>query len=81
MQSIVHGHLQVYGDCVHPHKLKRWPCGAENEGLDIITISPKDNVSKLWVVNVEGHGFVALIGDEDPEVALCKLGELSFEAK
>lgn len=79
VQSIVHGHLQVYGACVHPHKLPRWPCGAENEAFDIIAAAPTDRVPELWVANVEGHGFVALIGSQDPETALRELSELKFE--
>ncbi len=80
VQSIVHGHLQVYGDCVHLHKMGRWPCGAENEGFDIVAAAPKDDGHELWVVNVEGHGFVALIGSQDPEAALKELSALRFEA-
>lgn len=77
VKSIVHGHLKVRGDCAHQEMLPRWPCGSENEGKDIVSVAPKTK-QKLWVVNVEGHGFVALIGDENPREALEKLSEMEF---
>lgn len=78
VQSLVHGHLKVSGAYVHHGMLPRWPCGAENEGMDIIAVAPKTQ-QKLWVVNVEGHGFCALIGDENPREALEKISEMEFQ--
>lgn len=80
VQSVVQGHLQVSGDCVHPQKLQRWPCGAENEGFDIVSAAPRYPGTELWIANVEGHGFVALIGSQDLEAALNRLSELEFDA-
>ncbi len=81
VQNIVHGHLQISGDpCVHPGLLPRWPCGAENEGEDIIAAAPHEGVD-LWVANVAGHGFVALIGAADPRPALEKLSRLEYSAQ
>ncbi|MBN1427097.1 MAG: class II aldolase/adducin family protein, partial [Anaerolineae bacterium] len=70
VQSIVHGHLQISGENVHPQKLRRWPCGAENEGFDIVSAASRCPGAELWIANVEGHGFVALIGSQDLEAAL-----------
>ena len=78
VKTVIHGHLKVIGDCVYDAMLPRWPCGAENEGVDIISVAPREKQT-LWIVNVEGHGFVALIGDEDPRNALNKLSEMEFE--
>jgi hypothetical protein len=77
VKSVVHGHLQAHGDRVHLEKLQRWPCGAENEAYDIIKVSPQE-ARDLWVVNVEGHGFVALIGLDNPKEALDILSQLEF---
>lgn len=77
VKSIVHGHLQAHGENVYHQKLTRWPCGAENEGHDIIEVAPSD-AQELWVANVEGHGFVALIGSDDPKSALDTLSEFQF---
>lgn len=77
VRSIVHGHLQAHGDVVHPDKLQRWPCGAENEAFDIIAVAP-NIAADLWIANVEGHGFIALIGSDNPTAALEQLSQLAF---
>jgi hypothetical protein len=77
VKSIVHGHLQAQGDMVHPAKLTRWPCGAENEAYDILSVAPRE-AQQVWVVNVEGHGFVALIGSDNPQNALLTLSRLEY---
>lgn len=78
VNGIVHGHLHAQGNCVHGHMLDRWPCGSENEAYEILEVVSK-TAQHLWVVNVEGHGFVALIGDKNPTEALDRLSELSFD--
>jgi hypothetical protein len=82
VEGIVHGHLHVIGDeeCVYGGMLERWPCGAENEAKEILKVAPK-TCQKIWIVNVAGHGFVALIGDQDPTEALDKLSGMSFDRK
>jgi len=78
VKYIVHGHMFADRDrVVGDDWLDLWPCGAENEGEDVVRVAPKDKQS-LWVVNVTGHGFVALIGDEDPRDALNELSKLKF---
>lgn len=77
VQSIVHGHVQVAGAESYPTALPRWPCGAENEGEDILAVAPKQG-AKLWIANVQGHGFVALIGENDPQSALEDLSKMNF---
>jgi len=78
VKGIVHGHLYAKGDCAHERMLERWPCGAENEATEILAVAPQ-TYQKLWVVNVAGHGFVALIGDDNPTEALDKLSEMAFD--
>jgi hypothetical protein len=78
VKVIVHGHLQVSGEFVHGEPLPLWPCGAENEADDIMQAVPKDVTPSLWIANVTGHGFVALIGDSDPKNALDTLSALNF---
>ena len=81
VQGIVHGHLRARrAACVCEYDLTRWPCGAENEGWEIVAAAPKDR-QDLWVINIEGHGFIALIGDTDPKEALRKLSRLEFDFK
>ncbi|GEM_PF-2215501 len=77
VNSIVHGHLQAHGEVIYSEKLRRWPCGAENEAHDIIAVAPKKQ-QNLWIVNIEGHGFVALIGTNTPTEALHSLSQLHF---
>ncbi|MFC1623030.1 class II aldolase/adducin family protein [Patescibacteria group bacterium] len=77
VNSIIHGHLHISGDVVHKDLLQHWPCGAENEGYDIVKVAPTFH-QKLWIANVKGHGFVALIGDKDPAAALDKLSRLDY---
>ena len=77
VKAIVHGHMQVEGENVSVEKANLWPCGAENEALEIVQIAPKEKNS-LWVVNIYGHGFVAMIGDRDPGSALQGLTQLTF---
>jgi hypothetical protein len=60
--------------------LPRWPCGAENEGFDILSVAPREHTPEIWIVNIEGHGFVALLGQENPRSALDMLSELEFRA-
>ncbi|UCC94485.1 MAG: class II aldolase/adducin family protein [Candidatus Omnitrophota bacterium] len=80
VQCIVHGHLRIGGEYVSTLRISYWPCGAENEGYDIAELVPQERPSDgLLVVNVQGHGFVALIGDVDPTEALDKLAQLEFE--
>ena len=78
VKGIVHGHLYAKGDCAHERMLERWPCGAENEATEILAVAPRI-YQKLWMVNVAGHGFVALIGDENPTEALDKLSKMAFD--
>lgn len=78
VQSIVHGHLHAVGAAVHPEFVSRWPCGAENEAEEIVSMAPAAKQS-LWVVNITGHGFVALIGDVDPTQSLFALTQLTFK--
>jgi len=78
VKAIVHGHLQAEGELVAESTVSLWPCGAENEAHEILEFAPKDKRS-LWVVNVPGHGFIALIGDDDPYEALEKLSQLNFK--
>jgi hypothetical protein len=80
VRGIVHGHLKAYGEHVHPHMLPRWPCGAENEAFDILSIAPRAQTPDIWIVNIEGHGFVALLGQENPQSGLDTLSELEFSA-
>jgi hypothetical protein len=77
VQSIVHGHVQVAGAVCYPIPLPRWPCGAENEGEDILAVAPTQD-TELWVANVQGHGFVALLGGTDPRNALDELSKIKF---
>ncbi len=79
VQCIVHGHLQVVGECVYPETMSRWPCGAENEGFEIVEAISQCPPEELLVINVEGHGFVALIRDTNPAKALNKLSGLTFK--
>jgi len=79
VQSIVHGHLQASGNLVFNKELDYWPCGAENGGFEIVNQAPKQK-EELWVANIPGHGFIALIGDKDPSRALKKLSQLEFRA-
>lgn len=72
VRAIVHGHLFYEGTDTYPEKLTRWPCGAENEAYEIIAKAPKES-RNLWVANVKGHGFVALIGSEPITIGLKKL--------
>ncbi len=72
VHAIVHGHLFCEGKYVHAEKLTRWPCGAENEALEVIAKAPKETCD-LWVANVEGHGFIALIGSDQITTGLNKL--------
>lgn len=80
VMGIVHGHLHAKGNCVYENMLTRWPCGAENEAEEILKVAP-GTYRKLWIVNVSGHGFVALIGDEDPSEALDELSRMGFDRK
>jgi len=75
---IVHGHLHAQGDVVYNQALQFWPCGAENEGLEIVSRAMNTEQKPLLVFNVEGHGFVALISDKDPKKQFEKLTELEF---
>ncbi len=77
VRSIVHGHLQAQGESIYPHRLQRWPCGAENEAHDIIAVAPQEK-QDLWIANVDGHGFVALIGSDNPSEALHRLSQLNY---
>lgn len=79
VRALVHGHLFCVGDTVYPESLERWPCGAENEGYDIASKAPKER-RDLWIVNVDGHGFVALIGSDAVEEGLNRLRAMRFEA-
>ncbi|NTW14373.1 MAG: class II aldolase/adducin family protein [Candidatus Moranbacteria bacterium] len=72
VSAIVHGHLFCHGEHVHPGNLERWPCGAENEAYDIVARAPRET-RDLWVANVDGHGFVALIGSDPLETGLDML--------
>lgn len=74
VKHIVHGHLELKpGDFVHPESLTFWPCGSENEGYDIVAAAPRLIGPPLWAVNIQGHGFVALLGEQDPTPALQTL--------
>ena len=76
VKHIVHGHADLKAaDFLHPESLTFWPCGSENEGYEIVAAAPKMMDYSLWAVNIKGHGFVALIGDEDPAQALQTLAE------
>ena len=77
VQAIVHGHLFCTGEHTYPEKLMRWPCGAENEAYEIVAKAPKETAD-LWVVNVKGHGFVALIGSQPITTGLKKLQSLQY---
>lgn len=79
VKFIIHGHMFAFGDSVFKELLPRWPCGAENQALDIIKIAPKKMESPVWVVNIEGHGFVALISGDDPAIGLDALCKLNFK--
>lgn len=79
VKAIVHGHLQVEGNPVFEGQITRWPCGAENEADEIIRVAPKDALP-LWVANINGHGFIALIGDENLEKGLNALSSLNFSS-
>lgn len=71
VQHIVHGHLDLAPAAfVHPDLLPFWPCGAEEEGYEIARAAPKDGTPLIWAANIKGHGFVALLGDADPAIAL-----------
>ncbi|MFA5986457.1 MAG: class II aldolase/adducin family protein [Parcubacteria group bacterium] len=72
VQAIVHGHLFCEGSYVYPEKLTRWPCGAENEAYEVIAKAPKE-MHDLWVANIDGHGFIALIGSDQITTGLKKL--------
>jgi hypothetical protein len=80
VKAIVHGHLFYDGSCACPGKLSRWPCGAENEADEIITKAPQESCD-LWVANVEGHGFVALIGSEPISIGLRELSVSRYAMK
>lgn len=45
---------------------------------EILKVAPKIR-PELWVVNVAGHGFVALIGDQDPAKDLSELSLMKFD--
>jgi hypothetical protein len=74
VKSIIHGHVHIEGEFTYPEKLSFWPCGAENEAVEILKVAPQEKTN-LWIVNVNHHGFVALIGDDNPEEALKLLAE------
>jgi len=80
VKAIVHGHMHISGENVHSQDLPLWPCGSENEAQDILQVAPRER-QLLWVVNVHQHGFVALIGDDDPSEALNKLREMAYFMK
>lgn len=77
VKAIVHGHLQVSGENVSEYQISLWPCGAENEAYEILEYAPLEKRS-LWVINVPGHGFVALIGDSNLADALNMLSSIKF---
>lgn len=79
VKFIIHGHMFAFNDSVINGPLPRWPCGAENQALDIIKIAPKKIESPIWVVNIDGHGFVALLSDDDPAAGLNALCKLNFK--
>jgi ribulose-5-phosphate 4-epimerase/fuculose-1-phosphate aldolase len=79
VKSIIHGHVHFGGDFTYPENLPFWPCGAENEAIEIVEVAPKEK-TKLWIVNVTQHGFVALIGDDNPEEALKILTEQTLQS-
>lgn len=79
VKSIAHGHVRVSGDAVYPRTLSRWPCGAENEGIEIVEALSRHLPYNLLVINIDGHGFIALIGEENPTPALQRLSELDFK--
>ncbi len=78
VKSIVHGHLHIVLPPEADVMLEQWPCGAENEAIELLEIAPQEK-SPLWVVNVTGHGFIALIGDEDPSASLEELSRLDYK--
>ena len=77
VQGIVHGHLHCEGLDVYQGMLSRWPCGAENEAYEIIAKAPTSS-RDLWVANIDGHGFVALIGSLPITIGLKKLSMLQY---
>lgn len=80
VRSIVHGHLFLKGENVHPELINRWPCGSENEAYEIIRKAPI-GPQRLWMVNVDGHGFVALIGETDIASSLDSLAAMEYSVK
>ncbi|MCX6744925.1 MAG: class II aldolase/adducin family protein [Candidatus Parcubacteria bacterium] len=77
VKSIVHGHLHIVLPPEIDFMLEQWPCGAENEALELLEIAPQETVP-LWVINISGHGFIALIGAEDPSDSLEELSRLDY---
>lgn len=77
VRNIVHGHLYVSGEYTHDRNLPFWPCGAEQGGQSIVDAAPR-NKQQLWVANITGHGFVALLGDENPGIGLDRLAAQEF---
>jgi hypothetical protein len=78
VQSIVHGHVFVEpNEFVCEQPIGHWPCGAENEAWELAEAAPAERQS-LWIANITGHGFIALIGDENPETALNLITKMKF---
>jgi len=80
VNHIIHGHLLLSGPNIVSNKIKRWPCGAENEAEEIIRHAPKENPLEYWGVNIEGHGFVILIRDINPKKALNAIKKLEHKS-
>jgi hypothetical protein len=57
---MLHGHVYVEGT---PHTVHRLPCGSIEEYSEIIALYPKEAAN--FVVNLSGHGFLALASDLD----------------
>jgi hypothetical protein len=55
---MLHGHVYVEGA---PYTVHRLPCGSIEEYSEIIDLYPKEATN--FVVNLSGHGFLALASD------------------